>query len=157
MQDTDLAFVSKGTPVSFATSATPGRRYSGRVASIDATPIAGTLLYRARIVEANPDFSLRGGLQVSVRVAKTTHPSALTVPRAAVIQDGANGLLYTIDTSSGQAIAKQTTAKLGLQTSEYVEISGPGLRPGMSIVLNQTDNLHDGTVLALPSAAPGGH
>jgi HlyD family secretion protein len=157
VKDTDLAYVSKGTAVSFSTSANPGRSYAGRVASINAVPTTGTLLYRARIVEPNPDFSLRGGLQVTVRVTKAVHRDTLTVPRAAVIQEGATGTIYTVDTSSGRAVAKQTRVQLGLQTSEDVEISGSGLRAGMPVVLSQTDNLHDGAALSVPSASPSSH
>jgi hypothetical protein len=41
--------------------------------------------------------------------------------------------------------------KLGLQTSDYVEISGTGVRAGMPIVLDLSDNLHDGATIAVPS------
>jgi HlyD family secretion protein len=157
VKDTDLAYVAKGTTVSFSTSANPGRAYGGRVASINAVPTTGTLLYRARIVEANPDFSLRGGLQVTVRVTKAVHRDVLTVPRAAVIQQGTTGTIYAIDTSSGHAVAKRTNVQLGLQTSDDVEISGAGLRAGMPIVLSQTDNLHDGATVSVPSASPSSH
>jgi multidrug efflux pump subunit AcrA (membrane-fusion protein) len=93
-------------------------------------------------------------LQVTVRVTKAVHRDALTVPRAAVIQQGNSGTIYTIDTSSGHAVAKRTNVQLGLQTSDDVEISGAGLHAGMPIVLSQTDNLHDGATLSVPSPSP---
>jgi RND family efflux transporter MFP subunit len=157
VKDTDLAHVSKGTIVSFTTSAHPERSYVGRVASINAVPTTGTLLYRARIIESNPDFSLRGGLQVTVKVTTAIHRDVLTVPRAAVIQQGSTGTIYEVDTSSGSPVAKRSNVELGLQTSDYVEISGRGLSAGMPIVLSQTDNLHDGAALSIPSPAPSAH
>ena len=156
VKDTDLGLVAPGTMVSFATSANPARRYPGRVASVDAVPTSGTLLYRARIVERNPDFALRGGLEVSVRVTKEEHRDVLTVPRAAVVQDGTNGTIYTIQSSNGRTVAKRTSVKLGAQTSTYVEVSGDGLGAGTPIIVDQTDNLHDGTAIAVPSPSPMG-
>ena len=154
VKDTDLAFVSRGTLVSFATSANPARRYVGKVADVNAVPTAGTLLYRARIVERNPDLSLRGGLEVAVRVTKQVDSDVLAVSRAAVIQNGSTGTIFSVERKAGQTIAKQSTVRLGLQTSDYVEISGGGIRAGMPIVLNQTDNLHDGIALAVPTPSP---
>jgi multidrug efflux pump subunit AcrA (membrane-fusion protein) len=94
---------------------------------------------------------------VTVRVTKAVHNDVLTVPRAAVIQEGSGGTIYTIDTSGGSAVAKRTNVQLGLQTSDDVEISGAGLHAGMPIVLSQTDNLHDGAALSVPSASPSSH
>jgi RND family efflux transporter MFP subunit len=157
VKDTDLAYVQPGTSVTFTTSANPSRRYSGRVATVDAVPAPGTLLYRARIVEGDPDFSLRGGLEVTVRVAKSVRSNVLAVPRAAVVQNGANGSIYAVDSSSGNAVAKALTVKLGSQTSDEIEVSGSGLRAGMRIVVGQTDNLHDGAPLAVDSPSPSPH
>jgi RND family efflux transporter MFP subunit len=157
VKDTDLAFVHPGTPVSFATSANPGRRYDGTIASIDSVPQTGTLLYRARIIERNPDFSLRGGLQVSVRITTALHKDTLTVPRAAVVQSGTSGTLYSVEGDGSETKAKLRNVHLGLQTTEYVEVSGGGVHAGMPIVLNQTDNLHDGVALAVPTSSPSSH
>lgn len=149
VKDTDLAYVSPGTLVSFATSAHPERRYSGTVASVNAVPTIGTLLYRARIIKANPDYSLRGGLEVSVRVTKEQRRDVLTVPRAAVAQNGPAGVLFVVehpDAASGSnAVVKQLTVKLGMQSNDYVEVSGSGVRAGAAVVLGITDNLRDGS------------
>ncbi len=157
VKDTDLAYVAPGTLVTFATSANPSRRYDGKIASVDSVPQPGTLLYRARIIQPNPDFSLRGGLQVAVRVTQQLHRNVLSVPRAAVIQTGSTGMIYSVENDGGDVVAKQRNVKLGLQTTDYVEISGGGVRAGMPIVLNQTDNLHDGVALAVSSPVPTAH
>jgi multidrug efflux pump subunit AcrA (membrane-fusion protein) len=78
----------------------------------------------------------------------------LTVPRAAVIQDGSRGTIFSVETEAGQTVARIRTVRLGLQTSNYIEISGGGIRAGMPIVVNQTDNLHDGLPLDVPSPNP---
>ena len=86
--DEDLAFVSVGTPVTFTTSSRPGQTYRGRVFDVNATPTTGTLSYRARVREENPNASLRGGMLVAVNVRTAFHPNAVVVPRSAVFGAG---------------------------------------------------------------------
>jgi RND family efflux transporter MFP subunit len=150
VKDIDLPHVAPGTAVSFVTSVDPSRHYSGRVASVDAVPEPGTLLYRARIVEGNPDYSLRGGLEVTVRVALSTHANVATLPRAAVIQDGDKGTIYVLEPAGDHYVARQTVVHLGLQTGDYVEITGAGIKPGTLALLDQTDNISDGMAIATP-------
>jgi multidrug efflux pump subunit AcrA (membrane-fusion protein) len=157
LKDTDLAYVHPGTAVTFSTSANPGRQYIGRVASVNAQPTTGTLLYRARVVERNPDFSLRGGLQVDVRVVKAVERDTLTVPRAAISQNGSTGTIFAIErqpvgvgAAGTQTVAHEMTVRLGPQTDDDVAISGTGVHAGLSVVLGQVDNLHDGAILRLP-------
>ena len=154
VKDTDLAYVSRGSLVSFMTSANPSRRYIGRVASVDYTPTSGTLLYRARIIENNPDLSLRGGLEATVRITTNTHRNVLTVPRSTVIQNGGEGTVYKIDSSDNRTTAKQINVKLGLQTTDYVEIAGNDIKEGDLVIRDQSDNLHDGVAIAVPSPSP---
>jgi RND family efflux transporter MFP subunit len=160
LKDSDLAFVRPGASIWFSTSADPQRRYAGRVASVNAQPTNGTLLYRARVIEPNPDFALRGGLQVDVHIAQSTQREQLTVPRAAVAQNGSTGTIFVIDAPPGggsveaQGVARELTVRLGPQTDDDVAISGASVRAGMRVVLGQVDNLHDGAMLVLASPAP---
>jgi len=158
VKDTDLGFVGPGTLVSFSTSAHPERRYSGRVSSINVVPTSGTLLYRARIIERNPDFSLRGGLQVSVRITKDVHRAALAVPRGAITQNGSDGTIYAIERDAAAStpgvdryVTKQITVHIGLQTNTFVEVSSPELHPGMPVVLGQVDTLRDAAPVSFPA------
>ncbi len=153
LKDTDLAFVHEGTIVSFQTSAQPGRRYSGSVATINAVPTSGTLQYRARIVMRNPDYSLRGGMLVNVHVTTAERRNALVVPRDAVTQNDGNGEIFTVAddsaTSAGSPSpsvmhARKLRVKTGLQTATYVEIVSPSVHDGMTIVATRPDQLADG-------------
>src|SRR5271165_222261 len=74
--DDILSYVHHGTNVSFATSSLANRAFSGVVQEINATPTQGTLSYRARIVERNPDDALRGGMLVSVKIRQEYRPNA---------------------------------------------------------------------------------
>lgn len=163
LKDADLASVAIGTRVTFSTSAEPDRLYTGTVASVNAQPISGTLLYRARIVEPNPRGVLRGGLQVGVQIVKNVSADVLTVPRGALSQNGSGGTIYAIVSGPAanpgepaQHVAKELTVHLGLQTETDIAISGPGIQAGLPVVLGQVDNLHDGAPVSFASPAPGG-
>jgi RND family efflux transporter MFP subunit len=152
LKDVDLAYVHEGTQISFATSANPGRRYNGTIATINAVPTTGTLLYRARIVMRNPDYSLRGGMLVTVRVTKEMHANALVAPRDAVTQNDGKGELFTIVTGdAAQAShAKLLHVGIGAQSNTYVEIVSPDVHEGMTIVATRPDQLQDGSPVSVP-------
>ncbi len=150
-KDDDLQYVTAGTLVSFGTNALPGRRYQARVFSLNVVPTTGTLLYRGRLVLHNPDQSLRGGMLVTVRVTKASHPSALVAPRSAVTQNGAQGVLFRVESMGDDAsgkhrlMAAKTTADLGLQNDVYVEVAGKNLRAGTEIIAAPPTTINDKT------------
>jgi RND family efflux transporter MFP subunit len=152
LKDVDLAYVHEGTQISFATSANPGRRYNGTIATINAVPTTGTLLYRARVVMHNPDYSLRGGMLVTVRVTKETHENVLVAPRDAVTQDDGKGELFTVvtDDATQTSHAKLLHVGIGAQSDTYVEIVSPDVHEGMTIVATRPDQLQDGSPVSVP-------
>ncbi|MBD5633565.1 MAG: efflux RND transporter periplasmic adaptor subunit, partial [Candidatus Eremiobacteraeota bacterium] len=158
LKDVDLAYVHEGTLVSFGTSAQPGRQYRGAVKTINAVPTAGTLLYRARMVVRNPDYSLRGGMLVNVRVMKAEHRNVLVAPRDAVTQNDGKGELFAVvpdDAASAAPVpqpsgsappkmrARRVSVRTGLQTNTYIEIVSPNVHEGMAIVATRPDALQD--------------
>jgi HlyD family secretion protein len=94
--DDDLAYVHRGTPVSFTTSSLGNKPYHASVMDVNATPTQGTLSYRARVRVPNPGDRLRGGMLVSVSVRKEFHPNAIVVPRTAVFQSDKGANVYTV-------------------------------------------------------------
>ena len=157
LKDVDLAYVHEGSIVSFTTSSQPNRRYTGTVATVNAVPTSGTLSYRARVVMRNPDYSLRGGMLVSVRVTKEEKRDVLVAPRDAVTQNDGKGEIFAVDETnaspapsplpSGSAPpvyhARKIRVQTGLQSNTYVEIVSPNVRDGMTIVATRPDQLQD--------------
>jgi HlyD family secretion protein len=94
--DDDLAYVHRGTPVTFTTSSLGNKPYRASVMDVNATPTQGTLSYRARVRVPNPGDRLRGGMLVSVNVRKEFHPNAIVVPRTAVFQSDKGANVYTV-------------------------------------------------------------
>ena len=158
--DDQLAYVRRGTVVSFTTSSLPGKNFSGRIFDINATPTQGTLSYRARIVEQNPGDYLRGGMLVTVQVRKEYHPATLVVPRTAIFQTDTGSSVFTVaDGKPGPdgkptKVAKQVPVTVGLQTDVLSEVRNVGFGPGTLVITTRPDALQDGSTVAI--SQPGG-
>jgi multidrug efflux pump subunit AcrA (membrane-fusion protein) len=173
--DNDLAWVHKGTPVSFTSTSAPGRTFTGEIFDVNATPTTGTLSYRARIVKDNPDNALRGGMLVSVNVQKAIHHDAIIVPLTALVQSDAGSAVYTVvplppppagagggappaagpPAAAGPpkpqltfAQAKLVPVTVGLQTDVTAEVQSPAISAGTVVITTRPDSLQDKSTVA---------
>ncbi|MGH7662212.1 MAG: efflux RND transporter periplasmic adaptor subunit [Vulcanimicrobiaceae bacterium] len=160
--DDQLAYVRRGTPVTFSTSSLPGANYKGQVFDVNAVPTQGTLSYRARVVEQNPGDRLRGGMLVTVQVQKASHPNALVVPRTAIFQSETGASVFTVvDGKPGPdgkptKMAKQVPVTLGLQTDLLTEVRNASFGPGTLVITTRPDALADGSTVAVMQSEPSG-
>ncbi|GAC1657742.1 MAG: efflux RND transporter periplasmic adaptor subunit [Vulcanimicrobiaceae bacterium] len=149
--DEDLPFVHSGTPVTFTSSSLPGKTISGRISDVNAVPTQGTLSYRARIRQPNPQGLLRGGMLVSVTVEKQKHIATIVVPRSAVGQNERGNTVFIV--SGGKAVEVPVT--LGIQTDTLSEIHGAQIRPGSQVITTRPDALQNGSVVAVNPGTGG--
>ena len=119
--------VGTGADLEFATY--PGRSYKGRVTFLYPTVAEQTRTVRARVSVANTDGRLKPGMYATVRLTSPTR-SALTVPRAAVVQTGERAVVFM---DEGGGALRPTDVKTGRSAGEYVEILG-GLTAGQRVV-----------------------
>jgi len=147
--DADLTAVTRGKTITFETSSLPGRTFHGKIFDVNTTPTAGTLSYRVRILQSNPGLVLRAGMLVNETALSARHRDTLVVPLGAVFPSDSGDQIYTI--VGGKA--KSVTVKLGLETGDLAEISGPGLRAGTPIVTSQPNGLQDGVPVSVASPA----
>jgi HlyD family secretion protein len=173
--DENLGYVRKGTAVSFTTSSAPGKTFHGTVYDVNATPTTGTLSYRARLMQPNPDNTLRGGMLVSVQVQKERHNKTIIVPRTAILETEAGASVFTVvdppapeggapagaagggaPGGAAQPVIKQAKAvpvQLGLQTDTLAEIRSPDVPAGTTVITTRPDALQDKSIVAM-SAPP---
>jgi RND family efflux transporter MFP subunit len=147
--DEDLSFVHSGTIASFTSASLPRRTFHGRIVDVNATPTQGTLSYRARILQENPDAQLRGGMLVSVTIRKEFHKAAVVVPRTAIFETDQGDNVFTVEDGKAKLLAVQ----IGLQTDTISEVRGT-VRPGMVVITTRPDALQNGSVVAIGGAAP---
>jgi RND family efflux transporter MFP subunit len=150
--DEDLGFVTPGTIATFTSPSLPGKTFTGKISAVNATPTTGTLSYRARIRQPNPNGTLRGGMLVSVRVRQQFHPNAVVVPRTAIFQTDQGPNVYTVVDGK----AKLLPVRLGLQTDTLAEVVSSEVRPGTDVITTRPDALQNGSVVAVNGAATGG-
>jgi RND family efflux transporter MFP subunit len=145
--DVDLAYAERGKMMSFTTPSLPGRTFAGRVFDVNVTPTSGTLSYRVRILESNPDLALRGGMLVDVTTVSARHEGTLLVPPGAIANGSTSPVVYT----AVDGKAKAVPVHIGLRDDTRVEIRGVGLSPATTVITAQADGLRDGA----PVAGPG--
>lgn len=136
----DLSFVHVGTPAAVTVGTIPNRSWQGSVAYLNSSAMPGTLTYMARIPIANSDLALRGGMVASVAFEQSRRSNVLLAPRAAVYQTDAGFSMFIIDAGK----AKTIPVEVGIENDQQMEVSGPGLKPGVQAILNHAATLQPG-------------
>lgn len=150
----DLNYVRVGTPVTVTVGAIAGRAWHGNVAYLSMAAVPGTVTYQARIPIANPDSALRGGMIASVSFEQGHRNGVIVAPRAAVFQTDTGFGMFIIDAGK----AKSIPVTVGLQNDKQMEVSGPGLKPGVMAILNHPATLQPGMpVMVLPAQGQQQH
>ena len=119
--------VGIGADLEFATY--PGRTYKGRVSFLYPTIAEQTRSVRARVSVANSDGRLKPGMYATVKLSSPSR-SALTVPRAAVVQTGERAVVFV---DQGKGALRPVDVETGRAAGDYVEILA-GLKPGQRVV-----------------------
>ncbi len=149
--DEDLAYVKAGSMVSFTSSSLPGRKFSGRLDTVNAVPTSGTLSYLARMKYPNAGSILRGGMLVTVVIPKERHDDAIVVPRSAIAQNDSGASVFVVGDDNK---AKEVPVKLGLQTDTMAEVTGAGVVVGTKVITTRPDALQNGSLVAIANGAP---
>ncbi|GGD43991.1 efflux RND transporter periplasmic adaptor subunit [Pseudoxanthomonas indica] len=154
-----LATIHPGDAVSAVTAAYPGRKFEGKVETIDARVDPATRAVTVRATFDNPDRALRPGLLLDVNLFRPSR-QALVIPEIAVVQVGRDSFVYRVKPDNTVEQAKVSTGVRregvveileGVKAGDRIVIDGTGkLRPGAPI----TEGREDGT--AKPAAAPAG-
>jgi RND family efflux transporter MFP subunit len=148
--DVDLPYVKVGKAVTFTTTSLGSRTFHGNVFDVNTTPTSGTLSYRVRLLQPNPDLTLRGGMLVSVTTVRERHVNALIVPSQAVFSTPKGTVVYTVVAAKAHAIP----VRVGIQTDSRSEVTGNGLEPGATVITSQPMGLQDGSPVVVPASSP---
>lgn len=119
--------VGIGADLEFATY--PGRTYKGRVSFLYPTIAEQTRSVRARVSVANSDGRLKPGMYATVKLSSPSR-SALTVPRAAVVQTGERAVVFV---DQGKGALRPVDVETGRAAGDYVEVLA-GLTTGQRVV-----------------------
>ncbi len=143
----ELSLVHAGEPAQIDFETDPPRRVPARVERVNPQldPVAQTAEVRLRFSAPEPTdlHSEMFGMAILVVGGKD---AALLVPHAAVLRDDATGE-HTIVEAVGDTLGVIRRVQIGLEAPDVVEVTGPGLRAGMHIVVEGQYGLPDSTRL----------
>lgn len=146
-----FAKLSKGLELTATTVAYPGRKFSGRVLSVDSRvdPVTRSVIVRAEL--PNPDHALRAGMLMTVNVMQPSR-DVLAVPEIAIEQVGTGSFVYRVGPDSKVSRVEIT---LGDRHDGKVEVTR-GIESGVRIVVDGTVKLREGSTIvdATPTRAP---
>ena len=129
--DVALARIALGTPLAITTESLPGRRFEGKVTSISPSADSKTRVYQVQVTVPNPKAELRDGMiaVLDLPPARAAQASALTVPLAALLADGAPDryMVYTVAREGERELARKRPVEVGqVRGNRVVVVKGLG-------------------------------
>jgi cobalt-zinc-cadmium efflux system membrane fusion protein len=128
----DLARVRIGQIVNVSVPAFPGSTFSGRIILISSIVDPETRTVKVRTEVANGDGRLKPDMFANVEIVTAARRTAISVPLAAVLDDGGRSIVFVADSNGSGYQKKEVT--LGLKSSDRVEIV-TGLNEGDRVVV----------------------
>lgn len=164
VKEYDIGSIKEGMPVIIKTDATGEEAIAGQVSSID--PVAAKdangdiktgsdVEFGTTVQVLDENSGLRIGTTARMNVVLEQKDGVLAVPAEAIYTrpDGTTCLLVP-ETAEKGMIAKAIPVTVGLETDFYVEVSGEGLSPGMTVISN-AEGITEGMAIQLdPTALP---
>jgi membrane fusion protein (multidrug efflux system) len=148
--ETMLAVLRAGLPIQAHAAAYPDRPFNGVIQTIDPVidPNTRAVTVRARL--PNPDRMLRPGMMMNVTIESASR-QALSVPELAVVGEGENRFVFTVDPNGR---TRRTQVRTGARSGGRIEIV-QGLRPGQRVVTEGIVKVADGMQVRLAGAGGG--
>jgi RND family efflux transporter MFP subunit len=140
----DLPHVHLGQEATVDFQSWPGKSYRCRVANIQSQIDPADQMAEVRLQFQSVSPELRSDLFGSVRIVVAEHQGVLIVPSKAVLRDDETGS-HSVVEALGDSLGVIRAVRVGVQTQDAVEISGPGIRPGMHVVVEGHYGLPDST------------
>jgi Cu(I)/Ag(I) efflux system membrane fusion protein len=131
----DMPWIKLGLPVTITTPSIPNKEFVGKITFIDPNFDEATRSTRVRVELDNPLVSGRRELLHRLYAdgkIELEAPAVLTVPRSAVIETGADAVVY-IDKEGGAY--EHTIIKTGRRGDKFIEVLS-GLKEGDAVVTN---------------------
>ena len=145
-----FAYLQPGLELTATSVAYPGRKFTGRITSIDSRvdPVTRAILVRAEL--PNPDHALRAGMLMTVSVLQAGR-EVLALPEIAIEQVGPGSFVYRV---TPDMTVERVEVALGARQDGKVEVIR-GIEAGTRIVVDGTVKLRDGSTItdATPTGA----
>ena len=136
-----LGILAPELSVAATTRAWNGRRFEGRVKSIDSRvdPVTRTVVVRALL--ANPDHALRPGMLMQVELLNRER-EAIVIPEECLVPQGERQFLFVVDPAADNRVERREV-RTGTRRPGEVEIVD-GLATGELVITDGTLKVRDG-------------
>ena len=142
----ELATMQAGAPVAMQVDALPGKTFAGVIDRVSPVIDAGSGTFRVTCAFKS-DNQLKPGMFGRIGVVYDERADALTVPRAALLEDQGETAVFAIRDN----IAVRVPVQLGYLSGDLAEIRS-GLSEGESVVTAGKITLRDGTKVEVLNA-----
>jgi len=150
--EVNLSQLREGLSLTATSTAYPGRRFSGRVTSVDSRvdPVSRSVLVRAEV--PNPESLLKPGMFLNVEIVRDQR-NALVVPEEALVPEQDRQYVFVVDGGKAQ----RREVRIGARRPGSVEILS-GLERGERVIVEGTVKVREGGAvrdLAMAGPPPG--
>ena len=114
----DYAKVRNGQEAILKIDSFPERSFPGKVERKSPVIDSDSGTAEVTVAVKNPEGVLRPGMFVRVQIVIAEHPSALIIPREAILMDGERKIVYVVR----QGSAREVTVQAGFQEGDRVEV-----------------------------------
>ena len=147
----DLRRVRDGQPARVEVDAFPGETFRGRIARVAPVLDPTTRTAQIEVEIPNPGYRLKPGMYARVSVTTNEKPSALLVPRNAVVDlDGKRGVFV-----AQEQVASFREITLGIEDTGRLEVVS-GITDQDKFVTTGAAALRDGDRILVSTGKPGG-
>jgi len=148
IEESRLAQLKPGLPVTITVPSYPGQSFSGKVAAIAPSADAKSHTFSMKVVPDDSQGNLKPGMFADVRVTAEQHNDALLVPRDAVVQRNGKDVVFVV--ADGRAQMRQVVQ--GIPSDGNVEIMS-GVKAGEQVVVVGLSGLNDGDAVRVVSGS----
>lgn len=143
--------VRPGMDATFSSFAVPDGEYRGEVVSVEPTidPASRSKFVELRI--AGGADGLEPGMFVSVGLPLDRVENVVAVPFRALVQEGGNEYVYTVD----DGVARRVAVRTGIIAEERIELVS-GLEAGRAVVTEGHQELRPGRPVSIAGREPAG-
>lgn len=144
--------LSVGNPASIVGSSDTLSPLPGRVTGVSRSANLETHTYPVIIEVDNADGKLGGGALVRATLSFDQVFSSMSVSKDALIRQGSQMMVYTIQEGKAAPIPVTVTASTG----NTVAITGPGIAPGVPVIVRGNERVFPGAPVRTADAPPAG-
>jgi len=135
----ELATLAAGLPVKLSVDALPGRTFEGRIDRVAPVVDSGSGTFRV-VATFEGERDLKPGMFGRISIDYDERANALTVPRAALLEDEAEPAVFVVEDGKARRVA----IELGYLDGPWAEVRG-GLDEGAQVVTAGKVTLRDGS------------